>query len=425
MLPVAVSFIRDNYAMNLHILDNGYNNRSSHHVEYTNSVCKEWRSRGGAATIYSCKAGDVIASTDIVPVFSHPFYNKIVPFPMPTFLYGILEIIYCNLSYLVDIIKIERSRFTSGDIVFVHTLNHGQLVALFVWFKLFMNSKKVHIVTLLRYSNIVPGKTAVRLNSYWFYRIFFRLSDLLRPWDYFHLATDSADLLNEYQSYTKSPVTLLPIPHVPTFIDKKTDNSPTTSFIYLGSAREEKGYGLLPEAIRIVTQDHGLKNVHFVIQSTLPECPGAGILDAKQKLTQMPAFVTIIDRALSSGEYYDLMAASDVVLIPYRTYYYHSQTSGIFTEALAMGKCVIVTKETWMARQIMGLGGGGIFVDDNSPSSFAEAIKRFHENRLIYEQQINRVSNQWRLNHNPANFVERLASLVGKDIFSERSGIDQ
>lgn len=411
--------------MNLHLFDNGYNNRSSHHVEYTNSVCEEWRSRGDLATIYSCKAGDAIASPDVIPVFSHPFYSKIIPFRMPTFLYGILEIIYCNLSYLADILRIERNRFSPGDLVFVHTLNHGQLVALFVWFKLFMNSKKVHIVALLRYSNIVPGKPAVRLNSYWFYRIFFSLSDLMRPWDFFHIATDSTDLLKEYQAYTKSPVTLLPIPHIPSFVAKKPDNCSTISFIYLGSAREEKGYGLLPEAIRIVTQEYGMENVRFVIQSTLPESTGADILEAKHKLSQLPAFVTIIDRMLSSEEYYGLMAASDVVLIPYRTYYYHSQTSGIFAEALAMGKCVIVTRETWMSRQVKDLGGGGIFVDDNSPSSLAEAIKLFSEDRLVYEQQIMLISRQWRLNHNPANFVGRLASLAGMNMNSERSGLNQ
>ena len=64
--------------------------------------------------------------------------------------------------------------------------------------------------------------------------------------------------------------------------------------------------------------------------------------------------VTLLEDELSINQYEELLDRASLVLLPYQTLYYHSQTSGVFAEAIGRGIPVVVPRGTWMARQVGG-----------------------------------------------------------------------
>jgi glycosyltransferase involved in cell wall biosynthesis len=117
--------------------------------------------------------------------------------------------------------------------------------------------------------------------------------------------------------------------------------------------------------------------------------------------------VRLIDEVLSRSEYNRLLGGADVVLLPYSRGVYYARTSGPFTEALAAGKPVIATDDTWMSDQLEHFGAG-VTVADNDADDLVRAILevqgRFEE--LARRARLQREN--WVAFHNPARLVKLL-----------------
>jgi len=122
--------------------------------------------------------------------------------------------------------------------------------------------------------------------------------------------------------------------------------------VYLGAAREEKGFHLLPNIMETVLKE--IRNefpIQFVIQCS-SQITGytkkiAAAIDKLQKLSGNN--VRLIMRQQSNREYYDTLDSADVVLCCYQLENYRVRGSGIATEAVAYGKTVIATPGTYPA----------------------------------------------------------------------------
>jgi hypothetical protein len=134
-------------------------------------------------------------------------------------------------------------------------------------------------------------------------------------------------------------------------------------FIYLGDARAEKGFPHLPRIIQDLWADYVERGrVRFSLQSYFNIPQGESpVLVACAQLEGYPGDkVLLIDQALTSERYWELLIEGDAVLLPYDPDHYYARSSGIFVEALAAARPVIVPAGTWMALQL------------------AEAIHRYH-----------------------------------------------
>lgn len=125
---------------------------------------------------------------------------------------------------------------------------------------------------------------------------------------------------------------------------------------YLGDAREEKGFALLPyinehlsmkvikgRPIRIAAQGYQtgtavdvamLKGVDALLRSTADG-------------------TVVVQEPLPSDEYAAMIARSDIVYNLYRRENYTARSSGVFVEAIACHKPVVATAGTWMSA-VMG-----------------------------------------------------------------------
>ncbi len=407
--------------MKLHILDNGFASKVGHHFEYTRSVYEEWVGRGNEASIYCTPVDDEAVRTkfNIVPAFSidpREYYSSVrIPQLANKFLHlnGALDAIAGNRSFLSDLKKVGKGPFASDDIVLVHTLSQTSLVALYLWYRSFALAERPWLVLLFRYATMQYGHPKKPMPSYYFYKFLIKLLERLPGSGKIFFTTDSDVLEEEYRTMARRKVHVLPMPNTPV-LPRKAPASPTNAktFVYIGHAAERKGYHLLPAAIDFVTANRKSRQIRFLIQSNCLKYPRERVMQAKRELLAMGGGVEIIGRVLDTKEYYGLLLRADAVVIPYTAESYHAQTSGIFGEALAFGKSVIIPVGTWMEREFVKYKSGGVLFRLDDEGSLGRAMLSYLENSEDAKKRAHACMLNWVKYHNAGNYMDTLLAIV-------------
>jgi glycosyltransferase involved in cell wall biosynthesis len=180
----------------------------------------------------------------------------------------------------------------------------------------------------------------------------------------------------------------------------------------LGGTRREKGSHLIPEIVRACRP---LVPVEFLVQLTNNTLTPEEV-EALGRIAQEPE-VTVIREAMSLAEYEAALEGSDVGLFPYEVIPYTKRCSGVFAEAVACGKPVVVTPGTWMAEQITAGRAAGTISEDLRPDSIARAIARCVAELEPLQQSAQAVSSEWRKRDLSffVDFVETEVALRSQD----------
>lgn len=198
------------------------------------------------------------------------------------------------------------------------------------------------------------------------------------------LATDSDRLAERFERLTSLPVETLPIPHVPPEPPAAHQPGPL-HLVSLGGARDEKGMFEIIAAIGLLRQEaDGLDGMRFTLQANdaAPDLQAA--LDAFAQ--DLPAEVTLLPRPLDAATYHAALHGADMLLLPYWRSIYEARTSGVFLEALAAGKPVIATSDSWMSDEL-ARHGAGLLVPDRDPAALAAAIREAARDRQALAAQ--------------------------------------
>lgn len=228
------------------------------------------------------------------------------------------------------------------------------------------------------------------------------------------LTSDSAPLAGLYGSLSAHPFEVLPIPHVPPAgsdsptLPAQDGSSTVCRFVYLGGWRSEQGVADLTDALILLRHEFEAGNFTAVVQANpRPSDREACVVRDRLKDADLPG-VRVVESVLSREEFLDQLIAADVVLVPYSNDAYRYRTSGIFAEAVALGKPVITSRESWMSGE---LGDEPQFVfASNAPAELADAMRASANNLLQAKAAAARRQAEWTAFHNPASFY---AQLVG------------
>jgi glycosyltransferase involved in cell wall biosynthesis len=169
-----------------------------------------------------------------------------------------------------------------------------------------------------------------------------------------HFYTDTSRLTDQYNRLNTFEFATIPIPVNRSFrpVARPTQTQPLL-VSYLGDARSEKGYHLLPQIVDTMLPELQRGVLRFAIQSNFafldPAVDSAAVV-ARSQLRRYPAqLVELHETPLDSNAYACLLMSSDVVLIPYDAERYYARSSGILVEALSAGIPVIVPAASWMS----------------------------------------------------------------------------
>lgn len=247
--------------------------------------------------------------------------------------------------------------------------------------------------------------------------------------------TDTDNLTKQYNSLGpfKFRTICIPVtPQVNPSAGHRAGSGPLR-IVFLGDARSTKGYHCLPELVEAVWEDLVQPGrVRFIFQSYYArKWPDWRSLSARRRLRcwQTP-HVELIESPLTSADYHALLADADIVLLPYESRLYTSQSSSIFAEALAAGKPVVVPEGTWMAEQVEAAGriGQGTrpvssretsdgmhssgrpvgAVYTRGRSHIADAVRTIVHSYEDYRSSAAKLSRDWSRRHHAVRLVRQL-----------------
>jgi len=223
------------------------------------------------------------------------------------------------------------------------------------------------------------------------------------------LGSDSGRIARELEAMTGLAFETWPIPHTGGGTgagDPAPGGGPALKVVSLGNARVEKGLVELIDAIRVINGVGRGSQFEFVLQVNDAEPALSTVLQSFA--SERHPNVTLVTEALSSQDYHHLLSSAGLVALPYHRGTYEARTSGVFVEALAAGKPVICTSDTWMCDQLDGVGAG-LTVIDRDPEDLVRALLRARETypRLAERAAVTRAA--WVERHNPLSLVRALS----------------
>lgn len=303
----------------------------------------------------------------------------------------------------------KQLNIQSDDRLLFHT-SDGLTYSAIDYFVESINPKNIpviHICTPYDPEGVMPNKVAGR-----------SIDSLISKWENnkwlnnkIFLHAENQCLANHLSTTWNSKVHSLPLPSPTTSLPEREPHRPV-NIVYLGPARTEKGFDLIPDIIRntvLLFRSHGINidsQISFTIQCTAQIIGySPTILQTIEKLRTYPnKLVTLIEPVLSEEGYLNLLNSADIVLLPYRVEEYKYRSSGIVSEALCMNKILLSTNNTYPSSMIKENTGKSA----SNPFEFAEAIKYILDNIDFYRDGAISEGSRYRRKYCVEKYIPRL-----------------
>ena len=208
-----------------------------------------------------------------------------------------------------------------------------------------------------------------------------------------YLCSDSESLSNALKIYFKLKIVTFPVPIKYNFSNSNLKSEPKKLIWWPGPYREEKGAAtirkiaselfLYPKFTLCVTED--FKGIKY----------NKNIIYTKKNL--------------SSKEYKNMFLRSEVILLPYDKLRYQFSTSNIFIESIIASKFTFVTKDTWMADELIRYGLEDFVLEINNFS--LEGIIKIINNKILIKK-LNKMSLLYKNKHSLNNFKLQLLGYI-------------
>lgn len=394
------------------VVEEALKNQAAHFYEYVKSVAELNAAAGGETIIVSHAGTEPIICKELgaYPLFERSNWDGVYNYPSAWKRY--LGIVRHNL-YVYRVMSRFVKRHGPFDVLFAPTVIIHQLIG---W-RLLMarhGGRGVKQIILLFRNNagayadgsstpVFKRSTAILK---WAIQSFRPLIAKGRA----RFVTDSAKLAIEYRQLSGVEPEVWPSPRVAPYEDLATDTRPVDSpvvFSCLGPARFEKGIDLLQAAIKVYLAAHPDGNARFVIQWNAPILDAQGAPYLPDPDLRADPRVALIEESMSSAAYDAAVAATDVMLLPYRRASYFARISGVAVEAVTAGIPVIYTRETW-CEDLVAEVGTGIGVADNDVVGLADAIAAMVDGYADYRADARVRAEKARRNHSGDAFLKKL-----------------
>jgi glycosyltransferase involved in cell wall biosynthesis len=395
------------------IVDSALRSLGGHNYSYTSAVVRELRGRGWRVEVLASARLEpaLAATTGFRPVLSLGAYD------FPHSRGRLRDLAYLHAQGVVHAEELETAMRAVGaadfDLVFSPTLGDFELLA---WTRVVRRlALRGKLLLLLRNTPGLARAAAWKIHLRPLLGLRPRALNRLQELTHgrFALLTDSELLTRDYARVFGGRVVTVPVPVGKAILDLPVGAAAPVSaplvFGYLGDARHAKGFDLLPDLIRALGET---PQVAFLVQAVAPASasgaePDPAVLALGELSGEAPQRVGLVSRRLGEEEYASLLSGMDVVLIPYRREGYVEPTSGIFVEALALAKPVVVPRGTWMAHGLADTGAGVTF-EPGDVHDLARAVREAAARWPELRAAALRLAPAWRDTHSPARLAEAL-----------------
>ena len=295
-----------------------------------------------------------------------------------------------------------RFALKAGDRVIINSIRHWAIRGVVNWLEALPPQRRPHVALLLHFTAQLERFQPDQSDRH--YRDAFRAIERSPCAGRIHLYADATTLIDEYQGMTTLEVQLSPIPHSQFKAAPPYFPSGRIRIGYVGEARYHKGYHLLPFMTEHLNRTDIRDKIEFHFHSFIHDTKADFYLKSIPHLRQQPNVILYPDVLTPEG-YEEFVQRCDVILIPYLLTCYHSQTSGIYADAIGLGIPVVVSRGTWMAKELKRLGGG-VLASPDDYMSLADATYRLCSDIERYRAEARAAKNTWCGFNTPGNLVE-------------------
>jgi len=217
------------------------------------------------------------------------------------------------------------------------------------------------------------------------------------------LLADTRPLALLWSAALDRPVAEAPLPVVAPPVRNAPPGRPP-HLLFVGGARVEKGYGLLPDLVGALAGE-----ARFTMHSGPVDTAADPLVQRAHRRLRALAKpgLTLLERPLPAAEYLSLLSVSDLVLLPYDARAYGPRSSGILAEARAAGVPAVVPAGCWMA----DAAGTDPTLTFCGKTGFVAAVRGALARLPALQQECAAAAPAWRQRHSPAAL---LAQLLGE-----------
>ena len=396
----------------LHIIDGGLLEPAGHYYTQDFSIANECRRRGIPVKIY-CRNGAKLGNPEITTIDIFRF-DIFVESSNQNSEFGVYENYFLvNRAFYEDLCLISVENFSSEDLIYFPTITQNQIEAISDWIISIPLNQRPRVAITLRvlnsqvYYNVDRGYSKA---IDFLYR--HALLKLIERHPSTHLFTDTTALATSYRMISGITVINLPIPQIEFNQENiliKSQYKNKLSILYIGNISNYRGFRFIPSIIESVLSE--FPDVEFVIQ--VKADPSSD--DARTMTAISDAFskkVRFIFGNLSPSEYLRTMKDADIVLLPYLPSYYCFGSSGVFTEAAALAKVLVITKGTTMETTSNEYNLGAVISEEYTADAFSVSLKEAVRNFEVLDKKAKDSYISFAQANSPEGFVERMLGSI-------------
>ncbi len=392
------------------LIAHGLIDRSGHHYMEARAFKEEAARHGLECTILANRdvSPSIRDELDAVPLFQHTPYQK---FFRRKHFRSWRDFRFYGKLMGQELCSLPPGTISATDILVSPLTRARDMSGLTYWLARLPRSQHPFLALNFMFDDIsrpvgANGGWKLNLKAAFLYRLaFLRLRHTLAP-NRIHLSAGGVEFAKAMTRALDYPVVDFPLPvQHEIFMESpdivRPDQAPCIAF--LGFMHPRKGAKLAGAVISRVLAKNA--NCRFLLQAN-PEYWEKRWQDEIGPVAS--ARVHIHRGAMTQDEYQNTMKMAELVLLPYPPAGYTLQTSGVFSEAMAMGKVSIVPEGTWMAANVRKYGGGAVMFSEFEVDSIAAACLRALEHLPSLKRDMRYISSHWRENMGMKTFVQRI-----------------
>ncbi|WP_237355399.1 glycosyltransferase [Xanthobacter sp. YC-JY1] len=375
-------------AVDVVFLDGGLNARGGHSYSLVKKVGAAVAARGHRVRIFGMRTMDREIADELgaVPHFSASLYDSVQPTPWELARHrfgGALRLQRARSHLLRERISAERLNagfradlealpagvLARGTLVVLPNVMQNQIMGVVQALSALPEAGRPRVVCQLMFApDWIPWRRSGQLGPGIYAQAFALARPLMGRCLVF--GTENAAIAALYRDgYGIEPIRL-PVPFGNVERARPVPERPV--FGFLGVSKNDKGFHLLPDAIRLC-REQGLAG-DFVVQ-VQRDGHEAETAAAEQALRALP-YVRLIDRVLTDEDFAAETRKVDAMLLPYDPQVFGMRGSGIFTQSAAAGRPVVASAGTYAAASIASGDAEGEVFAPYDAAAFAAAILR-------------------------------------------------
>ena len=317
--------------------------------------------------------------------------------------------------FFEDLKNIPTNDFSCDDLIYFPSIVQNQIEGVTDWVTSIDKDKRPYIALTLRVLNSrmeYNTNRGLTTSIEFLYRC--SIWKLIQRHPRTKLFSDTLPIALFYKNITGFSVNTLPIPQSPfnNQISIPTYDKTEFNILYIGNISPYRGHVFIPYIIDKILSK--FKNVNFTIQIQADvDSDTANEMTAVNE--NYKKRIKFLFGTLSSKDYLDTLNDADIVLLPYMPSYYSHGSSGVFTEAAALGKVIVVTSETVMEQVANTFSLGVVlstgYTADEFVSALSTAVLKFDE--IYLKAQKSR--NDFAFANSPETFLKLMFANISGD----------